>query len=43
MAFRITVTDETGSRTYTAIGDRNSLMDAAYDAGALGVTVLGAA
>jgi hypothetical protein len=43
MAFRITVTDETGSRTYTATGDRDALMDAAYDKGALGVTVLGVA
>lgn len=43
MAFRITVIDSAGAapRTYTAIGDRNALMDAAYDRGALGVTVLG--
>jgi hypothetical protein len=40
MKFRLTVTDETGSRTYIATGDRNALMDAAYDDGALGVTVL---
>jgi len=40
MAFRITVIDETGKRTYSAIGDRNALLDAAYDAGALGVTVV---
>jgi hypothetical protein len=43
MAFRITVVDETGPRTYTAIGNRDALMDAAYDQGALGVTVLGVA
>jgi hypothetical protein len=44
MAFRITVIDSAGAkpRTYTAIGDRNALMDAAYDSGAMGVTVLGA-
>lgn len=42
MAFRITVIDSAGAapRTYTAIGNRDALMDAEYDAGALGVTVL---
>ena len=45
MAFRITVIDSVGAtpRTYTAIGDRDALMDAEYDGGALGVTVVGAA
>lgn len=43
MAFRITVKDENDVilRSYTAIGNRDALMDAEYDAGALGVTVLG--
>jgi hypothetical protein len=40
MTFRITVIDETGPRTYSAIGDRDVLMDAAYNDGALGVTVM---
>jgi len=42
MAFRITVIDAAGAepRTYIAIGNRDALMDAAYDEGALGVTVL---
>ena len=42
MAFRITVIDAPNAapRTYTAIGNRDALMDAAYDEGALGVTVL---
>ena len=40
MTYLITVTDETGPRTYTAIGDRNSLMDAAYDDGALALTIM---
>jgi len=44
MAFRITVIDSAGAspRTYAAIGNRDTLMDAAYDAGALGVTVVAA-
>ena len=44
MAFRITVIDSAGAspRTYTAIGDRDNLLDAAYDAGALGVTLVSA-
>jgi len=43
MAFRITVIDSAGikQRPYIAIGNRDALMDAEYDAGALGVTVLG--
>lgn len=40
MTFLITVIDEAGQRTYTAIGDRDALMDAAYDRGALGVAVM---
>jgi hypothetical protein len=42
MAFRITVIESVGAapRTYTATGERDALMDAAYDDGALGVTVL---
>lgn len=40
MSFRITVIEPTGPRTYTAIGDRDALIDAAYDGGALGVTVI---
>ncbi|WP_269106822.1 hypothetical protein [Massilia sp. TS11] len=39
MRFLITITTTNGSRTYPAIGSRDSLMDAAYDDGALGVTV----
>jgi hypothetical protein len=44
MAFRITVIDSAGAvpRTYTAIGNRDTLMDAEYDAGALGVTLIAA-
>jgi N-acyl-D-aspartate/D-glutamate deacylase len=44
MAFRITVIDRAGAvpRTYTAIGNRDALLDAAYDAGALGVTLTAA-
>jgi len=44
MAFRITVIDSAGAkpRTYTAIGNRDALMDAEYDAGALGVTAISA-
>jgi len=40
MKFLITARTATGQRTYPAIGDRNQLMDAAYAAGALGVTIL---
>ncbi|MGO4379666.1 hypothetical protein AB4Z19_15425 [Pseudoduganella sp. RAF19] len=40
MKYRITVKTEGGSRTYSAIGDLGLLVDAEYDAGALGVTVM---
>lgn len=42
MSFRITVIDSAGAapRTYIAIGNRDALQDAAYDAGAMGVTVM---
>ena len=40
MKFRITYTDETGPHHQIAIGDRNAIMDAFYDAGYLGVTVM---
>lgn len=40
MTFLIKAKYPTGTATYTAIGDRNSLMDAAYDGGALAVTVM---
>lgn len=40
MKFLITIIDETGQReTYHAIGAMGALMDAAYDNGALGVSV----
>jgi len=44
MAFRITVIDRPGAipRTYFETGNRDSLLDAAYDAGALGVTLVAA-
>jgi hypothetical protein len=37
-----TITERTagGERSYPAIGDRDALMDAAYDSGALGVTAM---
>lgn len=38
--YLITVRDATGSHTYSAIGNVGALMDAAYDNGALGVTVV---
>ncbi len=40
MRFRITTRTAAGSETYSAIGDRDQLLDAAYDAGALGVTLV---
>jgi len=40
MCFRITARTAAGTTTYTAIGDRNALLDAAYEAGALGVTLV---
>jgi len=44
MRFRITICTAAGAApsTYTAIGDRDALIDAAYDAGALGVTLVAA-
>lgn len=42
MVYRITICTAPGADpiTYTAIGDRNALQDAAYDDGALGVSVI---
>lgn len=41
MRFRITIKDQNDQpHTYTAIGDRDALMDAAYDSGAFSVTVI---
>lgn len=40
MKFLITVRTAAGARTYPAIGNRDALMDAAYAAGALGVSIL---
>lgn len=41
MRFRITIKDENDrGETYTAIGDPAALEAAAYDAGAMGVTVI---
>ena len=42
MRFRITICTTAGAApsTYTAIGDRDALIDAAYEAGALGVTLI---
>ena len=42
MRYRITIVTAPGvvPSTYTAIGDRNALQDAAYEAGALGVTMM---
>lgn len=39
MKFTVTIKTASGAVTYTAIGSRDELMDAAYDNGALGVTV----
>lgn len=41
MKFRITTQDAPGAEpvTYIAIGNRNALMDAAYDSGALAVSI----
>jgi hypothetical protein len=39
MTWLITVRDAAGARSYTAIGNRDALMDAAYDAGALSLTI----
>lgn len=40
MSFRITARTAAGSMTYSAFGKRDELLDAAYDAGALGVTLV---
>lgn len=40
MSYLITVRDAGGAHTYVAIGERAALMDAAYDAGALGVFIV---
>lgn len=40
MRFRITIRTARGIKTASVIGDRNELLDAAYDAGALGVTLV---
>lgn len=41
MRFRITIRDENDRpETYTAIGDPAALEAAAYDAGAMGVTII---
>lgn len=40
MSYLITVRDAAGVRSYRAIGDRAALMDAAYDAGALGISIV---
>jgi len=40
MSYRITTRTINGTTTYTAIGDRDALIDAAYDGGALGVTLV---
>lgn len=40
MTYVITIRDATSSHTYHAIGNVCDLMDAAYDQGALGVTVV---
>lgn len=42
MRYRITIITAPGAEpsTYTAIGNRDALQDAAYEAGALGVTVI---
>lgn len=40
MKFLITIRDAAGAHTYHAVGNLGPLLDAAYDAGALGITVL---
>lgn len=40
MRYRITERHQAGTTTYSAIGDLGKLIDAAYDAGALGVTAM---
>jgi hypothetical protein len=38
MKYLITIRTATGARTYHAVGTLGALLDAAYDAGALGIT-----
>lgn len=40
MSYIITARTATTVQTYSAIGSRDALIDAAYDAGALGVTAM---
>lgn len=40
MSYIITIRTEAGVHSYPAIGNLGALQDAAYDAGALGVTVM---
>jgi hypothetical protein len=40
MVYTVTARTAAGARTYTGIGDAGALADAAYDAGAMGVTVM---
>lgn len=40
MKYLITVKTATGSHAYAAIGDLGLLIDAEYDAGALGITAI---
>ena len=41
MSYQITIKTAAGSKTYTGIGDRNSLMDAAYAIpGVMGVSAM---
>jgi hypothetical protein len=40
MSYLITAKTATETVTYPAVGNRDALMDAAYQAGALGVTIV---
>jgi hypothetical protein len=40
MTYTVTERTAAGARSYTAIGDAAKLQDAAYDAGAMGVTIV---
>jgi len=40
LSYIITARTSNSVRTYYAIGDLGALLDAAYDAGALGITVM---
>lgn len=42
MVYNVTERTATGARSYTAIGDAGKLQDAAYDGGAMGVTIISA-